>query len=83
VFSLLTKSYSDSVQDGDVFNPNFDERGKLYESLQWVGYGAGAAFIAAGALLYTLGATTGAKAKVALAPSVVPGGAGLSAGGAF
>jgi tetratricopeptide (TPR) repeat protein len=80
-FGALAKSYSDSVQAGEVFNPNFDRRGKLYETLQWVGYGAGAGLIAAGAIFYGIGATTGAKTSVA--PVALPGGAGLSAGGTF
>jgi len=83
VFGALAKSYSDSVQSGAVFNPNFDERGKLYDNLQWVGYGVGAGLIATGAVLYGIGAVTGSRGRVALAPTALPSGAGISAGGTF
>jgi drug/metabolite transporter (DMT)-like permease len=83
-FGLLAKSYSDSVETGAVFNPNFDERGKLYQNLQWVGYGVGAGLIVTGAVLYTIGAVTGSRASsVAIAPTALPGGAGVLAGGTF
>lgn len=83
VFGALTKSVSDSVQNGDVFNPSDDDRGKLYESLQWVSYGVGAGLLVTGAVLYGIGAVHGARANVAVAPAVLPGGAGISAGGTF
>jgi hypothetical protein len=82
-FGAMAKSYSDSVQSGAVFNPNFDERGKLYEALQWVGYGIGGGLIAVGAVLYGIGAASSSKATLAIAPTVLPGGAGFSAGGTF
>jgi hypothetical protein len=81
-FSLETDDYSSSVQRGPIFNPNFDDRGKLYEKLQWVGYGVGAGLIVTGAVLYGLGAAAKAPA-VALVPTVLPGGAGLGAQGVF
>ena len=82
-FSLETDDYSSTVSRGDIFNPNFDDRGKLYEKLQWVGYGAGAALVATGAVLYGLGVSSSRAAGVALAPTPLAGGAGLTAQGAF
>jgi hypothetical protein len=83
VFGAQAKSYSDSVENGNVFNPSFDERGKLYETLQWVSYGVGAGLVATGALLYGLGVASGREAPVAIAPIPVAGGAGLLAQGVF
>ncbi len=83
VFGALTKSFSDSVQNDRVFNPSNDDRGKLYESLQWVGYGVGAGLFATGAVLYGIGRVVGGRASVAIAPTPVPGGAALTAGGTF
>lgn len=76
-------SYSHSVETGSVFNPSFQDRGKLYETLQWVGYGVGAGLVATGAALYGIGVVAGKAPAVALAPSVFPGGAGLGAQGVF
>ncbi len=82
-FGAEASAYSRSVESGSVFNPNFDSRGKLYETLQWVGYGIGAGLIATGATLYIIGAVSANSRKVALAPTVFPGGAGLGARGEF
>jgi tetratricopeptide (TPR) repeat protein len=82
-FSLETDDYSSTVEKGQIFNPNFDDRGKLYQTLQWVGYGAGAALLGTGALLYGLGVSAAKKSAVAVAPTLLPGGAGLAAQGVF
>jgi len=77
------KSYSDSVQSGTRFDPNIANTGKLFETLQWVSYGVGAALVATGAVLYGFGAASARGPSVALAPMVVPAGAGFSAQGVF
>jgi tetratricopeptide (TPR) repeat protein len=82
-FGAEAKSYSDRVETASLFNPNFEDRGKLYETLQWVGYGVGAGLVATGAVLYGLGVVAAKSPAVALAPTVFPGGAGLSAQGVF
>ena len=82
-FGAEASSYSHSVETATVFNPNFQDRGKLYENLQWVGYGVGAGLVATGAVLYGIGAVSARSSAVALAPTVFPGGAGLSAQGVF
>ncbi|MBN2573821.1 MAG: tetratricopeptide repeat protein [Deltaproteobacteria bacterium] len=82
-FSLETDDYSSTVERAPIFNPNFDDRGKLYQTLQWVGYGLGAALVATGAVLYGLGVSARNAPAVAIAPAVLPGGAGLGAKGAF
>lgn len=82
-FSLETDDYSSTVEKGEIFNPHFDDRGKLYQTLQWVGYGAGAALVGTGALLYGLGVAAAKNSAVAVAPTLLPGGAGLAAQGVF
>jgi tetratricopeptide (TPR) repeat protein len=82
-FSLETDQYASSVENGSVFNPYFDDRGKLYEKLQWVCYGLGVGLVATGAILYGVGVGKGRAAQVALVPTLVRGGAGLGAQGVF
>jgi len=82
-FGIEAEDYAHTVERGPIFNPNFDDRGKLYQNLQWVGYGVGAGLVAVGAVLYGVGAASARTPVVALAPTVLPGGAGLSAQGAF
>jgi hypothetical protein len=82
VFSLETRTYSNSVESDPVFNPARADRGSLYEKLQWTAYGLGAGMAAAGALLYWLG-TTQAHSRVDVALVPLSGGAGVSAKGAF
>jgi tetratricopeptide (TPR) repeat protein len=77
------KAYSDSVQSGTRYDPNIGETGKLFETLQWVSYGVGAALVATGATLYGFGAAAANQPSVAFAPVLLPTGVGLSAQGAF
>jgi hypothetical protein len=86
-FSLLTRSTKQQVES-DVHNGFFDHdkdaNGRLYETLQWVGYGVGAAAIAAGTIMYFLGRSAGEGARsVALVPAVGPGQGGLLLQGGF
>jgi hypothetical protein len=77
------KAYSDSIQNGTRFDPKIANTGRLFETLQYVGYGVGAALVATGAVLYGFGAASASGPSVALTPTVLPGGAGVSAQGAF
>jgi tetratricopeptide (TPR) repeat protein len=77
------KAYSDSVQSGTRYDPHIGEMGRLFETLQWVGYGVGAALVATGAALYSFGAASANRPGVAFAPVLLPAGAGFSAQGAF
>jgi len=68
------KAYSDSIQNGTRFDPKIANTGRLFETLQYV---------ATGAVLYGFGAASASGPSVALTPTVLPGGAGVSAQGAF
>ncbi|MGB8298868.1 MAG: tetratricopeptide repeat protein [Polyangia bacterium] len=78
-----TKAYSDSIQSGTRFDPAIANTGTLFQTLQWVGYGVGAVLVATGAVLYGFGAASASGPSVALAPTALPGGAGIFAQGAF
>jgi tetratricopeptide (TPR) repeat protein len=82
-FGVEAQAYARTVEKGSIFNPNYDDRGKLYAKLQWVGYGVGGALLATGAVLYGLGLHAESSPMVAVLPTLMPGGAGLSAGGTY
>lgn len=56
---------------------------KSYETFGWIGYGLGAACIAGGTVMYVLGLQSGSSGKVAVLPTIGPGGAGAVLKGAF
>ncbi len=64
--SLRASSLSDEVTDDarnrGVFSQSKYDEGQRYETLQWVGYGVGAAALLGGATLYWLGFRASAKA---------------------
>jgi hypothetical protein len=80
------KSYSDKVSgQGANPNPSDESAGKHAQTMQWVFYGAGAAAIATGTVLYVLGwpSADTSHATAAISPLFGPGLAGISAQGAF
>jgi hypothetical protein len=88
-FGLLTGSTKQQVES-DVRNGFFDHdkdaNGRLYETLQWVGYGVGAALLVTGGLLTYFGysaAPAPASRSVSLLPAILPGGGGASVQGSF
>lgn len=80
-FGVEAQAYARTVEEGEIFNPNFDDRGKLYAKLQWVGYGLGGGLLVTGVVLYWFGRSSAMSPTVAVVP--LPGGAGLSAGGTY
>jgi hypothetical protein len=84
-FGLAARSAGDTGSKATTFDPAADSRGHSYQTLQWVGYGAGAALIAGGVATFLLaGPRTGDQRlqKVAVAP-VPDGGAIAFFGGRF
>jgi len=63
------------------YNASSDSSSKDYKTLSMVGYGAGAALVVGGAVMYYLGLRSGER--VTLAPSVATGSAGAVLTGAF
>jgi hypothetical protein len=89
IFSIETQSIAKQVSSDDARNTydrNKDDLGKLCATLQWVGYGVGAAALATGGLLYYLGYRAGqtpASDSVSLLPVLLPGGTGAVLQGRF
>jgi hypothetical protein len=70
----------------DGYTSSKESRHKTYKTLAWIGYGVGAACMAAGVALigvavYRSGSSD--KADLALMPAVGPGQAGVVLGGGF
>ncbi len=74
-FSLETRAYTNSVEAGQVYNPAFADRAKLYETLQWAAYTVGGGLAIASAVLYWVGLSPENTPRVAFVP--------LPNGGAF
>jgi hypothetical protein len=63
------------------YDPSKDSQGKTYATVQWVGYGVGAAAIVTAVILLATG--NDAPKSVALAPALGPGMAGAALSGSF
>ena len=87
VLNLKVNSMSSDLEKPFAYNRSTDSTRETYKTMGWVAYGAGGAFIAAGAALYALGwskarASSG-EPTVSLAPSFASGATGLAMTGAF
>jgi tetratricopeptide (TPR) repeat protein len=65
------------------YDKDEESSSKTYKTMSQVGYGLGATLVAGGAVLYFLGRTAGAKARITFVPSLSPGVAGATLEGAF
>jgi tetratricopeptide (TPR) repeat protein len=86
LFGWRTKSLSDKVSSAPTFKSGDEDAATQAQTLQWVCYGVSAGAAVAGGVLYWIGfsaAKHGAAPAIALSPTLVPSGAGLSAQGAF
>jgi tetratricopeptide (TPR) repeat protein len=85
LFGLRARSLSQRVTDAPIFQASDESSGKTAARMQWVCYGAGAALLATGAVLFFLGRPRAASASpaVAVAPALFPAGAGLVTEGTF
>ncbi len=83
VFGLRARSLGNQVSNAPVFVASDEQAGKNSEVLQWVCYGLGAAALATGSVLFYLGGRASAPPRVAVAPMLLPAGAGLATGGTF
>jgi hypothetical protein len=75
---------SEVERDGrkGFFDPDKDARGRRYATLQWVGYGVGAAGLLTGTILYVVGWRAGRQA-LALVPVAGSGEAGVALQGRY
>jgi hypothetical protein len=86
IFGVMAQSIANEVTADDVhhtYDRSKDDRGKLFETLQWVSYGLGAAGIVTGGVLYYLGYRAPASSSVSLLPVLLPGGTGAVVQGRF
>jgi TolA-binding protein len=82
VLNLKVNSMSSDLNND--WNPTVDSTRKDYRTATWIAYGAGAACVAAGAVLYYLGWRRGeGEGSVAVVPAAGPGMAGALVVGAF
>lgn len=84
-FSTKVVSLSNKVTDSDSPSASDYKAGKDAHTMQWVGYGIGAAALATGGLLYFLGIQSSDPDLVTalVTPVVLPGLAGISARRSF
>jgi hypothetical protein len=85
-FNLLAnKKVSDMESQKDGYSDGRNADHKTYVTLTWVGYGMGAACLATGAVLYTVGYLAKAKSSgnVSVVPTFGLGQAGAAFVGAF
>lgn len=83
---LLNLKANSMVDDMYATNNGYtkESQRKNYETIAWIGYGVGAACIATGAVLYTLGLRAKSRANnLALVPAVGAGGLGATLMGGF
>jgi hypothetical protein len=86
VFNLKADSLiNDWETKPGSYSTNSEDNQKSYKTLAWVGYGVGAACIAAGSVLIGIGAQSHASSSgdVALVPTLGPGQMGAMLTGAF
>ena len=82
VLNLKVNNMSDSLEK--EYDPAVDSSRKNYKVAGWIAFGAGAACLAGGAILYYLGWRRDEKAgRLALLPAVGPDMAGTVLVGAF
>ena len=88
VFNLKANSLASDLESANGSSTTLYSRSKessrsSYATLTWVAYGAGAACMAGGAVLYFFGRSPGPSTQVALAPAVGVGEVGAVLQGAF
>jgi hypothetical protein len=85
---LLNLKVNSMVNNMDTTVGNYEARNsdrKTYETMAWIGYGAGAACVVTGAILFGFGLRSGGNSSttVALLPAIGPGQAGALLTGGF
>ena len=76
-------AHSDGNAVSHFYDSGTADTGKRDQTLQWVGYGLGAAAIATGAILYIYGRSAGDTAPVHVSAAIRSGAGGLLVGGRF
>jgi hypothetical protein len=72
VFGLKARAQGQSDAKASAFDLNADNTGHRYQTLQWVGYGVGAALIAGGAMTYFFGWRAREEQSTSVALAIIP-----------
>jgi hypothetical protein len=88
IFNLKANSLAKDLENANgssttLYSRSTESSRSTYQTLGWVAYGAGAACIAGGAVMYFIGASQGHEAQVAFVPSLGAGSVGGGLKGAF
>ena len=85
VLNYKSNSLATDLKKTDGYTPGKESDRKSYQTFSWVGYGVGAACVAAGAVLYVIGSGSRSTSEpsVAFVPAVAPDYAGAVVKGAF
>jgi len=85
LLNLKANSMADDMKAYGAYSDGKESTRKTYETGAWIAYGAGAACLVAGSVLYYLGTRAGRpeSSGVAFAPMVGPTAAGATVGGTF
>lgn len=74
-FGFVARAAGDTDSQNATFDPGADRTGHRYETLQWIGYAAGGALLAGGAVTYFIG-TRAREDETAVSLTIVPTGSG-------
>jgi hypothetical protein len=83
ILNYESNSLATDLKKTDGYTPGKESDRKNYETFSWVGYGVGAACVAAGAILYIVGSRSASDPSVAFVPAFAPDYAGAIVKGAF
>jgi hypothetical protein len=83
IFNYESNSLAADLKKTDGYTPGKESDRKNYETFSWVGYGVGAACVAAGAIFYIVGSRSASDPSVAFVPAFAPDYAGAVVKGAF
>lgn len=83
IFNIKANSLATDIEKTNGYSPSKVDDRKNYETWGWIGYGAGAAFVATGAVLYVLGSRSANEPSVAVVPVCAREYAGAAVKGRF
>jgi len=83
ILNYESNSLAKDLKKTDGYTPGKESDRKTYETFSWVGYGVGAACVAAGAILYIVGSRSASDPSVAFVPAFAPDYAGAVVKGTF
>jgi hypothetical protein len=83
ILNYESNSLATDLKKTDGYTAGKESDRKTYQTFSWVGYGAGAACVAAGAILYIVGLRSASDPSLSLVPTFTPDYAGAFVKGAF